>query len=613
MGRNRTSSLGIGGGEKQNDHSRRMIGLGSPLCVITICLLGLAVVVMWSASECFSFQQEDDLNSSSQTVSASSSSLLIGGIPIALTCHRRLMTWRPFSTTYSSLAMQVSLKSTNNDLDVDVNYSSGKQSSKRAKDVFDLAMTNAGVLRNAPNDVSEEATIHISHIFSPYTNNDEFAIVSNSWRLGAERAKRDHGINVEFIAAVLPEDQDAPPPFARLILLSQRIPNYRRGAHDVPTYGDIFKTLRDQARGAIVIYSNADIAVVPDFYSKVRGLMEERRLFSRSTQLNLLRQVRETFFLTCTNVTQTTFQQRGLSKDIVELDRAVTLCARDAAVYFENLGGRPPHYASALWRFFKSPSMSAESAFEAAYSTPDLRTEGNVMTITRRQLTKLKPSEVLPRLFPKSDPFKGMNETYLKEIYDRDGDDHPGNDLFVLPRREIPSLLTQTPFIHLRPSGFLIGQLLKYNPTTVFRRIMSTRENPLTFHVGLGTDEYPLRASLQQRQVLFEAAHYFTRLNITSQSFWPPPWCEDGKNYRIGGTAWFCATTRGDYCRGWVRLACTTYWHRSSRDSKFLQYLCERVSTRRIVKDELSSTGSVRQRALDEPFCSFCNVSVSQG
>jgi hypothetical protein len=432
--------------------------------------------------------------------------------------------------------------------------------------------------------IPQTEKVAISHIFSPYKENDEFKIVSSSWRIAAETAKKQ-GINVELICAVLPEDQGVLQPWARPIILKQKIENYRPKAHPLPTYGEMFTVLRHQGKGEFVMYSNADIATVPDFYVKVWKMMKED-LTTLEYQREILTKTRDKFFGACRRLTM---NAAPTSRPFV---KAENLCIRDAVVYFENQGGRPPHHLVPLYRFFKNSSVTVDEVFQTAWDPkiPDSRTAGNSMTITRRQFPEADPSQVVKELLV--DDGKDMNMDVLNRLYNEEGEYHPGNDMFIMPRKHIPELLMETPFIHLRPSGFLIGQLLKERPNLAWRRVMSSPANMLTFHVGMGTDEWPVRAEVQPRTVLFEVAQYYTRLNKTKESFWPPPWCEDGTNYRDYGTAHFCGKTPGDFCRGSVRLTCTRYWHHGSRDRYALNTMCYRVS---------------RGKTLENPFCQFCN------
>ena len=435
--------------------------------------------------------------------------------------------------------------------------------------------------------LEKDGTIAISHVFSPYVMNDEFRIVSESWRISAERA-RQRGIEIDHICAVLPEDVKACPSFARQVTLVLRIENYRNKANALPSYGEMFSVLRDKGRGKYVMYSNADIAVVPEFYTKAWQMMHEN-LRTETYQVEQLDKARRIYYTRCMK-----FNAPKGSPESRSFIRAETLCARDAVVFFENNGGRPANNIHALLHFFKNATYTAKEAFAEAYdpAIPDPRTDGHSMTITRRQFAKADPAVVVKELFTKD--FRDIKEDVLNRLF-AEGEAHPGNDIFLVPRKHIPRLLAETPFIHLRPSGFLIGQHLKDQPNLVWRRLVSAPEQMLTFHVGKGTDEWPVRAEVQPRAVLFEVAHYFTRTNSTVESFWPPTWCQDAGNYREYGTSEFCGHLPGEFCRGNVRLACTKYWHHGSRDRHALNTICYRVS---------------RKQWLERPFCDFCNVSL---
>lgn len=448
------------------------------------------------------------------------------------------------------------------------------------------------------------------HLFSPFTLNDEFVIVSNSWRMAVEEARKV-GIEVDLVAAVLPEDVHAVPPFARKVILTKGMDNYRTGANPVPTYGEMFRVMSEQTHASISIYSNADIGFDPMFYVKVFRLMCEN-LSSSEKQAMLLERTRDEFFSKCKEFNVDVFAS---SMSDTQVDVALTLCARDAVVYYENLGGRMPDYPPALYRFFRgttnaSADESLNFAFPEESRRKDKRTAGNSITITRWQLPESQPNFVLPFLFGTTDRSQANSATLrrdaLQKLYESEsGEYHPGNDVFVLPRALIPRFLKETPFIHLRPSGFLIGNALRASPDLIFRRISSSPADPFTFHIGEGTNEFSTRVDIQPRMVLFEAAQYFTRLNLTTQTFFPPAYCQEKTNYRIGGTSHFCAYVSGDHCRGWTRLACTPFWYRYSKDTAALETACDRVSG----KPAKAGTTEDRLRTLEKPFCAFCNVS----
>ena len=87
-----------------------------------------------------------------------------------------------------------------------------------------------------------------------------------SWEVAIDHAK-DKGIRVEYINAVLPEDRASSPSFtSETVFLKHRAQMV--GGKKVPLVGEIFKA-GSAGKGKWLVYTNSDIALVPEFYVKL--------------------------------------------------------------------------------------------------------------------------------------------------------------------------------------------------------------------------------------------------------------------------------------------------------------------------------------------------------
>lgn len=499
------------------------------------------------------------------------------------------------TTTDSDTVVNDEKQPTNNDIDDGTLEESEKQPTKREDD------EGEDDDEEKDNGNNRDTKIHITHVFVPFTMNPEFSAVSQSWKAAAEYAASEAGIKVEFLATVLPEDEKfVPLDFAKPVILEKWVKNYRKKGKRLPIYGDVFEAAKRRGRGELVLYSNVDIGVTREFYVKVWRIAHED-LRSREKQAEAVRATKHRFYKTCIKET-----------------KQYLLCFRDALIFFEDQGGIPishlttppredgetgtlddallkvKRYVTALGKEGEEEEALMEAALDALEALP--RTTIPVphvgMTITRLQLVKTKPEEVLN---PKT---KQLDQKELMKRYKSDGESHPGNDVFIMPRLAIPNLLLRTHFTHLRPSGMLIGQAIRKAPHLAWRRILSSPEDPFTFHLGDGTDEWDQRADVDPRAVLFEVAEYFTALNLTRTQFFPPKYCDDISLFRESA---FCEkNAKLGFCRGYVRLACTPFYQEHSREAIKYRYLCYKLRNLGTGKNSV------------EPFCSFCNALIYQ-
>lgn len=419
---------------------------------------------------------------------------------------------------------------------------------------------------------------HFTHVFAPYIVNDEFKLVAQTWKL----ASLASGLSVDHLCLI---QDDAHrylcPSFARAVPFARGIANYKQTGNLVPSYGEIFKLAKTHGTGKYVLYSNADIALAPEFFPRVWAELE----FDYSTprvQLELLKQTREEYYEPCVEI----------NGDGDNDDNDASLCLMDSLVYFGNLGGRVPvDFPSHLAAWFARQAATIDLG--KLYKTRG-EVQANALTITRRQLPQANATVLWhsPQFFSLPDRSR-IHSRYLGELFEQ-GEDHPGNDLFLLPRHAISPFLQSTPFTHLRPAGFLVEDIIKHSPELRLRKIQSTPKLPLSFHVGSGTDEFAQRAAVQPRQVLFEAAHFFHSTGTAREKFRSSSRChQDARYYRRYGTFSFCSSGN-NYCRGAVRWACTQYMSRVSREALQYRRMCRKLAS--------------RSRELQEPFCSLCNV-----
>lgn len=122
------------------------------------------------------------------------------------------------------------------------------------------------------------------HILNPFPcpDNSEHGIASRitfeSLRVAVETA-RTHGIQVEVHAVVLPGDEAAVKPPARLAgRLDRTVQDIRpmSPTRPFPLIADILRTGAQASESDYLIFTNMDIAVQPDFYAQLHEIIEKR-------------------------------------------------------------------------------------------------------------------------------------------------------------------------------------------------------------------------------------------------------------------------------------------------------------------------------------------------
>lgn len=117
--------------------------------------------------------------------------------------------------------------------------------------------------------------VHFTHVFSSFKGKSpaqrfEYDAVMASWEAALKEAKLK-GIRVEYVDAILPEDLHSVPAFAsETVMLKHRAQMV--GGLKVPLVGEVFKA-GSAGKGKWLVYTNSDIAVVPEFYVKLWKLL----------------------------------------------------------------------------------------------------------------------------------------------------------------------------------------------------------------------------------------------------------------------------------------------------------------------------------------------------
>ena len=342
-----------------------------------------------------------------------------------------------------------------------------------------------------------DAGPHLTHVFSTFNAKlgssaaDEMRIVQQSWKLAAARAA-EHGIKVQFLDAVLPEDAPSVPEFAENSTLSWRIKDVFKGI--VPTVGEVYERAYQDAAAEHVIVTNADIGATPDFYLKVWDLVSED-YYSPKSQLRAMHN-------TCAYLKACT-----AAKSRLDPRRHVALCRLDALTYFESQGGVTALFEDSMRQvaklFVKSMAKSSrravtweqamqwyqlvvgssvrakfgdedvcpKSAWQGAATverlaalpldTSHLDPEFAVaFTITRLDVP-VATNVLSPAALAGQDNGAGMRK--FMGIARAKGIRHPGNDCFVMRRKQIPFALRRMghpqgvrPFGQWIPNGFRV-------------------------------------------------------------------------------------------------------------------------------------------------------------
>lgn len=124
----------------------------------------------------------------------------------------------------------------------------------------------------APVDWSAELAPTIAHLVNPFRTNDpELAAaqeLTRSTMSAAARLAEATGVSVELWTARFDEDPPLPPPFRSTPPLTRSILDLGTFQHPrkLPLLADLLGRLRDATTADILVFTNVDIALQPDFY-----------------------------------------------------------------------------------------------------------------------------------------------------------------------------------------------------------------------------------------------------------------------------------------------------------------------------------------------------------
>ena len=483
--------------------------------------------------------------------------------------------------------------------------------------------------------------IHITHFSSTYavpTSSPAYVeqmIVQESWKRAAIQAKQLKGLNIQFLDHNMPGDDASSPPFATRRDMSWWLDDVTKGK--VPVIGENFHLAKKYGRGEIMMYTNADIGVMPDFY--IRALdWAQRDLRTPEAQLDAMRAAARyagaCFFglsvlgktppplhvETCVEDTKVYYIHAGGFGQLweeVKMDIALEAAkirrkldkAEATQVKFTNMvnamrnsGSQPPSErvqqllneveSGVDWRTLVDSSFTMVApSIERLNEIPLPLFAG---TVTRMDV-EVEVDTTLPEWRA---PIRKMYEDVSSMVKTR-GVKHPGNDCFIFHRDYLPEAVRK--MAHppgVRPFGLLLAVSWWDAPHRI-RRITATKKDPWTFHVGIGLwgfDHKPWRdrASEDPSYTMFLIANYdrLSQGGFRNMFLGGPSVCKNST------TPWrsirFCNGHSNEFCAGIVRFSCYYYFHFLLRDSIWYYDTCVQI---------YNNQGGRAKR----PICDFCN------
>lgn len=518
---------------------------------------------------------------------------------------------------------------------------------------------------NRVKNAKDAQRYHIAHIFSSFetTSPNQTVwsdMVQSSWIEAANKAYQKHGVKVEFIDASLVDNHETNY-FARYVRLKESINDVMKGT--VGTVGEIWKTAALNTTADVIVITNNDIGVTPQFYehiwkniyyykspnelkddteSYVDELLEIKRRVDNNIEAanSVLRYIQ-----ICTRTKTSS----------LPLDHHNAICAFDARHLFELLGGDVELYKIYLDEDFSisgkkevalnmhllSAKVSSFSkALEYVYNLakkdrevsnnkeiqnpntilldlPENQLENAEETMSPKELGfvqvvqkhfKIESLELY--LITRVDvPVVVRKNLTFEEIYStlkEDGYEHPGNDCFITRRKIIPHSVQH--FGHpqgVRPFGYWIPSEFRRRGISI-RRIYGTPDNPLTFHIGIGAwgwdaaSSWTERADMQPRYTLFLVSNWY---KVTDGGFANEllRYRHHCRDFRYWRDKEYCLRISGVYCRGVTRLACL--YAQSMNIDDFKWYISRCRALKNLSIKQYNTTPS----PMIEPFCGFCN------
>jgi hypothetical protein len=393
----------------------------------------------------------------------------------------------------------------------------------------------------------------------------------------------------------------------------------------VPTVGEPFLIAQKKGRGQIMIFTNADIGVMPDFYERVWAWANK----DFRTPVAQLAAMKETarYLAAC-------YYQLNVFQGQIPLPH-YEMCVEDARVYYIHAGGfdqlwqdekvrlqmaimatklqRATSPLEATQRRFNEmihsliPNMADQVLSEAAGNWRGYVLRFRPGVPSANTLSKI-PKPLFAGTVTRIDIAYTVNQSNwdgAENIYPRMlkllptlGERHPGNDCFIFHRDNLPYVIS-----HLgHPAGVRpFGQWLAVSwwmSGQPYRRITGTLANPWTFHVGVGlwgldTIPWRERAKEDPPYTLFLAAN-FDRLSNGNfrRMFEGPSVCQNST------IPWrsprFCNGLSNEFCAGVARFSCYYHFNILLRDALWYYETCQ---------DMYYTQGGV----LKKPACDLCN------
>lgn len=466
----------------------------------------------------------------------------------------------------------------------------------------------------------DESEVHITHIFGTYGKpsgvlGKEMKLVQASWKRAADQAKVQAGLVVEFLDFTFPGDVLNSPDFAKQHDLKLYIDDVRKGR--VSTIGEPLALTTKLARGSIIVRTNTDIGLFPDFYIKAWN-WAKRDYTSREVQQEAAEKAAK-YLSFC-----------AMKYDVGPADH-LEGCVEDAKVFFMHSGGDATVFEQIKFelvlmglRKMKVHSMASnqvlvnkgQQLLELADKAraKDMLAQPNwqesvgkaTLNIPDTVLENLKPPKfagTITRLDFEANTQSSGTETDLDkflQLVKSKGMVHPGNDCFVFDRDNIhPSITKMMHPPGLRPYGMWIA-LTYVDAGLPFRRISGTREDPWTFHVGKGlwglkTDAFMDKIQVDPEYSLFLVSHYdLVSGGAIKRSFQGSEFCQ--RTQRPWRMNKMCLGQISEYCSGMIRLGCLYNVNFLLRDQKWYVTACQSIL----------ATG----KQLAQPMCDFCKFAI---
>lgn len=477
----------------------------------------------------------------------------------------------------------------------------------------------------------------ITHVFSTYEPRSEEGrfearTVQRSWEQAANNAELSiPNAQVDMINFVLPEDKEADRIQRKHRVVDLERPTQSVSGHRVPSVGEIWGKAQELANSEWILYTNADIALTPDFYTKLYNLVHEHR---HPTQTATSRDLQgaSLFYQEC---------MRAMTRTL-NCSYAEVLCFANAVEWWENAGtgSRAKETEPLLKRYLEFTATLPFKCRTKIDPTLQQSMEDIILdyhqyrieiqrwvpvagTITRINIPDALTKQV--RVLAKTSSNESSTLALTRAI-NRSGLRHPGNDCFFFQREFLPEPIARmTHPMGMRPWGLWVPSQFKYGDIPqVWRRISGLPLDPWTFHLGISDDVWRKQARNQTSgfEILRLAANWYEISGGQyGKAFTDLPWyCHSTKRWRENV---FCTSHPPSFCRGIAHLACEHYEHPNLRAVVVYRQQCLLHSK---FSNTTGSTGSLYPVSVTQPvsmssssasnvdsFCTFLLQSVTNG